>query len=57
MISLLKVMKVKRSGNICTLHALPEIAYGLVSYSEEVVVAVALVVFEKNTLVNYIKCT
>ena len=50
-------MKVKRSGNICTLHALPEIAYGLISYSEEVVVAVALVVFEKNTLVNCIKCT
>ena len=50
-------MKVKRSGNICTLQALPEIAYALILYIEEVVVAVALVVFEKNTLVNCIKCT
>ena len=50
-------VKVTRSGYLCTLHALPEIAYALILYSEEVVVAVVLVVFEKNTLVNCINCT
>ena len=45
-----------RSGNLCTLHALPEIRYALILYIEDVVVAVVLVVLEKNTLVNCINC-
>ena len=50
------MVKVKEtiSGNFCTPNDPPEIAYALMLYIEEAVVAEGLVVFEKNTLVKSI---